>query len=227
MQTIWGKKVYETLAELTDPSRTALVIVDVQNDFCHPDGYYGTTGRDLSAIAMVVPRVASLVEAARSAGVLVVWIQQTLLPNAKADSPSWLRRRTRGTSPPEWTLEGSWGQKFMEPLHERLDEPIVIKHRSSAFVGTTLDLILRSNEIEGLVVCGVVTQGCVESTARDATFHDYYVVLVRDCVATIDKKLHEASMLCQSTRYDFANSEEVIELWGRPTASAMARRDTT
>lgn len=224
MQTIWGKPVYETLAELTEPGRTALIVVDVQNDFCHPEGYYGKNGKDLADIAVVVPRISALVEAARAAGVLVVWIQQTLLPQAKADSPSWLRRRTRGTMAPEWTVEGTWGQDFMEPLRPLPDEPIVIKHRSSSFVGTTLDLILRSNQVESLVVLGVVTQGCVESTARDATFYDYYVVLIRDCVGTIDRKLHEASMLCQSTRYDFADSSDVISLWtgGRSPALVSA-----
>lgn len=218
MFTIWGKTVYQSLGELTEPTHTALVIVDVQNDFCHPDGYYGKNGKYLDDILKVVPKVSGLVDAARDAGVLVVWIQQTLLPDARADSPSWLRRRTRGTAAPEWTLEGTWGQDFMAPLKPRPDEPIVKKHRSSSFVGTPLDLLLRSNQIESLVICGVVTQGCVESTARDATFFDYYVTLIRDCVGTVDPKLHEASMLCQSTRYDFADSEEVIAEWAATAA---------
>jgi ureidoacrylate peracid hydrolase len=222
MQTIWGKTVYESLTELVQPSHTALVLVDVQNDFCHPDGYYGQNGKDLSDIALVVPRIAKLVDAAREAGVLVIWIQQTLMPDARADSPSWLRRRTRGTAAPEWTLEGTWGQDFMEPLRPLPSEPIVKKHRSSSFVGTTLDLILRSNEVESLVICGVVTQGCVESTARDATFFDYYVVMLRDCVGTIDKELHAASMLCQSTRYDFSDSPTVMGHWAAAGRSALA-----
>jgi nicotinamidase-related amidase len=224
MFTIWGKDVYQSLGELTDPSHTALVLVDVQNDFCHPDGYYGKNGKYLDDIAVVIPKIAALVDAAREAGVLVIWIQQTLLPDARADSPSWLRRRTRGTAAPEWTLDGTWGQAIIEPLQPRPDEPVVLKHRSSSFIGTTLDLILRSNRIESLVICGVVTQGCVESTARDATFLDYYVVMMRDCVGTIDPKLHEASMICQSTRYDFADSSDVIEQWAaaRRTAAASA-----
>ena len=60
---------------------------------------------------------------------------------------------------------------------------------------------------------GVVTQGCVESSARHATFLDYYLVLVEDCVANTNAELHAASMMCQSTRYDFATSDAVIEQW--------------
>lgn len=213
MQTIWEKPVYDSLAELVEPARTAMLVVDMQNDFCHRDGYYGGLGIDLADIEAAVAATADLVVRAREAGVLVIWVQQTLLPAARADSPSWLRRRTRGTLAPEWTLDGEWGQEIVAPLAPLPGEPIIKKHRSSAFVGTTLDLVLRSREIESLVIAGAVTQGCVESTARDATFHGYYVVLVRDCVATIDRDLHAASMLCQSTRYDFADSAEVTAEW--------------
>jgi nicotinamidase-related amidase len=222
MQTIWGKQVYESLDELVDPAHTAVVVVDMQNDFCHPDGYYGKLGIDMADIEAAVLAMARVVDAARDADVPVIWIMQTLLEHALADSPSWLRRRTRGTLAPEWTLAGGWGQQITAPLEPQPGEPIVEKHRSSAFVGTALDLILRSQRIETCVIGGVVTQGCVESTARDATFHDYYVVMVRDCVATIDRKLHEASMLCQSTRYDFAGADDVVGRWARATSALAA-----
>jgi len=221
VQTIWGKQVYDSVEEVVHPEHTALVVVDMQNDFCHPDGYYGKIGVDLTDITAAVETMARLVDAARDAGVPVIWIEQTLLGDALADSPAWLRRRTRGTMAPEWTLDGDWGQAITEPLVRREGEPIVKKHRSSSFIGTPLDLILRSQGVESCVIGGVVTQGCVESTARDATFHDYYVVMVRDTVATVSRELHEASMICQSTRYDFANAAEVIDIWARqPVAVA-------
>jgi nicotinamidase-related amidase len=213
MQTIWGKQVFDSVEEVIDRARTAVVAIDMQNDFCHPEGYYGRLGIDLTDIRSAVLAMARVVDAARAASVPVVWVQQTLLDEALADSPSWLRRRTHGTMAPEWTLEGRWGQEFVEPLAPAPEEPVVVKHRSSGFVGTTLDLVLRSLEIEALVIGGTVTQGCVESTARDATFFDYYVVMLRDCVATTSRELHEASMACQGSRYDFAESETVIARW--------------
>lgn len=221
MKTIWGKPVFETLEELVHPSRTALLVVDVQNDFCAPNGYYGKEGKRLTEIEAAIPRIDAMVAAARRADVLVVWILQTLLPEARADSPSWLRRRTRGVVPPEWTIDGSWGQRVVEPLAPHADEPVVRKHRSSAFVSTPLDLILRSNEIESLVVSGTVTQVCVESTVRDATFFDYYVTLATDCVATVDPKLHDASLLCQSTRCDFASSEGIMAAWAGTQSGSL------
>lgn len=221
MKTIWGKPVYETVPELVAAERTALVLVDLQNDFCSPDGYYGREGRRLTEIAAAIPRVDALVAAARRADVLVIWVLQTLLAEAGSDSSSWLRRRTKGVVPPEWTIDGTWGQQVVAPLVPRPDEPVVKKHRSSSFVSTPLDLVLRSNGIEALVIAGTVTQGCVESTVRDATFFDYYVTLATDCVATIDPALHEASLLCQSTRCDFATSEQIIDAW---QAAAGARR---
>ncbi|MGD9988294.1 cysteine hydrolase family protein [Pseudonocardia sp.] len=213
MQRIWGKDVFSSVAEIVRVEHTALLVVDMQNDFCAEDGYYGKLGKDLSAIQLAVRRMSVLVDAAREAGVLVVWIQQTLLPDARADSAAWLRRRTQGTAPPEWTIDGSWGQEFVAPLVPRAGEPVVKKHRSSAFVGTHLDLILRSNGIASVVIGGAVTQGCVESTARDATFYDYYVVHASDCVGTTDRHVHDASMLCQKGRYDFAPSTAIREFW--------------
>src|SRR5262249_20088673 len=162
-----------------------LLLVDMQNDCCHPEGLYGRLGKRLTEIQATIPRIERLVAAAREADVLIVWIQQTLFPGALADSAPWIRRRTRGDQPPEWTLDGTWGQQFIEPLGPIALEPVVKKHRSSAFVSTPLDLILRSNDVESLVIVGAVTQGCVESTVRDATFLDYYATLVTDCVATI------------------------------------------
>jgi nicotinamidase-related amidase len=90
---------------------------------------------------------------------------------------------------------------------------VVKKHRSSAFVHTNLDKILRVNGIETVIVCGVVTQGCVESTVRDASFYDYYVVLVEDCVATTSHQLHEASLLVMKSRYDVVAAEALISFW--------------
>jgi ureidoacrylate peracid hydrolase len=90
---------------------------------------------------------------------------------------------------------------------------VVKKWRSSAFVGTNLDMVLRCNGIKTLVVTGDVTQGCVESTARDASFHDYYVVVLEDCVATYEHDLHEASLKVLRTRVDVTPSGDVLKIW--------------
>jgi ureidoacrylate peracid hydrolase len=223
VQEIWGRETYSELREIVDSQHTALILVDLQNDFCHPDGHDAQGGADLGLISSVLPRIDALLTAARDAGIFVVWVTQSLEPDARADSPAWLRRRTRaGSLTPEWTLKGSWGEQIIERFQPAPGEVVVSKHRSSAFIGTSLDLILRSNEIRSTVIAGVMTQGCVESTARDATFMDYYVVLARDCVASVNEVLHEASLICQSTRYDIVTSDAITGCWApvRDEASA-------
>ena len=90
---------------------------------------------------------------------------------------------------------------------------MVKKYRSSAFWGTNLDMLLRANGIESLVVTGCTTEGCVESTARDALFNDYYVVIAEDCVASDDRAQHDASLLLMRHRFDIARSEDVLAIW--------------
>jgi nicotinamidase-related amidase len=90
---------------------------------------------------------------------------------------------------------------------------VVRKHRSSAFWGTDLELLLRSNGIRTVVVAGCTTEGCVESTARDAMFTDHYVVLAEDCVASDDVAQHEASLLLMRHRFDLASGGEIGAVW--------------
>ena len=131
----------------------------------------------------VVPNVIRMVDSARRHGVKVVWIQQTWLPGGASDSPAWIYMKRRNGLHADRCVDGSWGQRFVDGLNPEEDEPVIKKHRSSGFVGTNLDLVLRANRIETTVLIGVMTEGCVESTARDAAFYDYYVVLTPDCMA--------------------------------------------
>jgi nicotinamidase-related amidase len=90
---------------------------------------------------------------------------------------------------------------------------VVRKYRSSAFWGTNLELLLRSNGIQTVVVGGCTTEGCVESTARDAMFSDHYVVIADDCVASDDRVQHDASMLLMRHRFDMASGPEIAAVW--------------
>ena len=110
----------------------------------------------------------------------------------------------------------------IEELKPRPGELIVTKHRSSAFVGTDLDMILRASGIATTVVIGEQTPGCVEATYRDAAYHDYYNVLAEDCVAAFDQAQHEASLLIQRARHDVCSSEDIIRIW-RQARSAGSR----
>lgn len=223
MIRIEGKDVATELQELVDPAQTALLLVDMQRDFIEPDGVFGALGIDLSMYAEMRPRLAVLLAAARRARVLVVHIQNTTLPGRRSDSPAQLRfnlrmhQQARRDAPPlRYTVEGTPGQEFVAELAPQPGELVVRKHRSSAFWGTDLELLLRSNGVRAVVVAGCTTEGCVESTARDAMFCDLYVVLAEDCVGSDDPAQHDASLLLMRHRFDLATGQAIAETWTDP-----------
>jgi nicotinamidase-related amidase len=213
-----GQWVCENLAEVVDPRRSALLVVDVQNDYCAPGGALSREGGDISMTRAVVPNVIDMVDAARRSGVKVVWIQQTWLPGGVSDSPAWIYMKRRNGLHRDRCVDGTWGQQFVDGLQPAGDEPVVKKHRSSGFVGTNLDLILRSRGVETTIVIGVMSEGCVESTARDAAFYDYYVVLTPDCMASDSLAWHQASLTTMSGRHDVVPGHEIRALWEQAAA---------
>lgn len=220
MIEIAGKHVFTELSEIVDPAHTALLIVDMQRDFCWAGGSFDQSGVDLSMYPPVIGRIADLIAAAREAGVLPIFIQMTVLPGQASDSPAQIRFNLRlhdghhgDTEPLAYTLDGSDGQQFVPGLEPLDGELVVKKYRSSAFWGTNLDLLLRSNGIKSVVVTGCTTEGCVESTARDAMFSDHYVVIVTDAVASDDPAQHEASMYLMARRFDLATSDVIRKIW--------------
>ncbi|MBI2862826.1 MAG: cysteine hydrolase [Chloroflexi bacterium] len=223
MKELYGKMVYETLGEIVDPKHTAVIVVDMQNDGCHWDGDFARHGFDISEKREMIPNLVRFVEEARRAGLLIVWTMNTNERAGRSLSPAWLYFRLReskhGVVPGyENDIEGTWGQKIVDELKPLPEEPIVKKHRSSVFVDTSLNAILRSNKIETVIIAGTVTQGCVESTARGAAEHDYYVVILSDCVASQRHDLHEAALKVLASRYDVVTSKDVIAEWTRLAA---------
>jgi len=216
MRTIQGIAVLDTLAELVDPRHSAVLVVDMQNDFCHPEGHFPKNGKDVSAITASVPALVDFVRAAQARGVMVVFIQQLTLPNGLSDSPAWLRFKCRDGKTPDYTLKGSWGAQFVEGLAPGPRDVVVEKFRPDAFFRTPLDGILRARGIQSVVAVGNSTEGCVESTLRSASYHDYYVVAVMDLITSTNAVLHEGSQRFVRARYPFATAAEVRATWDTP-----------
>jgi nicotinamidase-related amidase len=216
-----GKQVFTTLAELVGPRHTALVVVDMQRDFCIPGGAFERLGVDLSMYPPMIPRLARLIDGARAADARVIYVQMTVLPDRASESPAQIRFNLRlheaahGGEALRYTVDGSKGQEIIPELAPRDGDTVVKKYRSSGFWGTNLDMLLRSNGIRSVVMTGCTTEGCVESTARDALFNDYYVVIAEDCVASDDRAQHDASMLLMRHRFDVATSEAILAEWSR------------
>lgn len=220
MITLKGKQVYSELHELVKPDHTALVIVDMCNEPTHNKGYFHRKGAKLDAVAAVVEPIAQLRDIARQAGVLVVHVVQATLPDGRGDSPAWLRMKylayklTEDDGPnDDYCIEGTWGAEVNERLAPRDGEIVVKKHHASAFAGTDLDMILRANGIETVVVVGTSTYGCLLHTVMDASSMDYYTVVGRDVSAGPNSQLHEAALAVMSARYDMADAKELDTIW--------------
>lgn len=223
MITLKGKPVYSELRELVEPDHTSLVIVDLCNEPTHNEGYFHRKGAKLDAVAEVVEPIAHLREKARQAGVLVVHAVQATLPDGRGDSPAWLRMKHLAYKLTEddgvnddYCIEGTWGAEVHERLTPREGEPVVKKHHASAFSGTDLDMLLRANGVETVVVVGTSTYGCLLHTVMDASSMDYYTVVGRDVTAGPNAKLHEAALAVMSARYDMADANELEQIWTIP-----------
>ena len=203
----------KTLEEKVDPQHAALLVVDVQNDFCHSDGVLGKRGRKLALTQRMVPRLLKFISQARRAGVPVIYIRQSVTHWDM--SPVRLEIRDRHNIPADESpcREGTWGADFYR-VKPQPDDYVVNKHRYSAFIGTDLDLILRSRGIKTVIMTGVATNACVESTARDAFMKDYYVVFVGDCAATTNLRDHNATLRVVETFFGtVVNYREVVAAW--------------
>jgi nicotinamidase-related amidase len=227
MIEISGKAVYTELGELVGPSHTALLVIDMQRDFVDAAGAFGALGVDLSMYASVRPAVARLLAHARRSGVLVIHVQNTALPGRMSDSPAQIRfnlrmhQRARRDGPPlTYTLPGTPGHEFVAEASPAPGELVVGKYRSSGFWGTNLSMLLRSNGIETVVIAGCTTEGCVESTARDALFDDRYVVIAQDCVGSDDPAQHDASLLLMRHRFDLATAGQIGAAWAAASRAA-------
>jgi len=210
-----GQPSFTSLDEVLAPGHTALVVVDMQNDLLHPEGAYARNGEDISLTQAVLPPVVALVRAARRAGALVTYTQNTTLPNGRSDSAAWsyFKRFSRPALGGQYTIDGTWGHELVAELEPQPDEPIVRKHRSDAFVGTDLDLVLRSSGIQTVVAAGVVTNGCVESTIRHAAFLDYYTAIASDACASTSQRMHNLAIELLRARHDVCSSVDIVKVW--------------
>ncbi|MCL6625006.1 cysteine hydrolase family protein [Alicyclobacillus shizuokensis] len=196
------------MREYLDPAETALIIVDVQNDFCHEEGACAKRGDDVTAAQAIIPPLQALIEAARTRSVPIIFVQMTL--DERTVSDAWSARMD---DPVAVCAKGSWGTQFYK-IAPQSGDIVVEKHRYSAFIGTELDMILRSLKRKSLVITGVATNVCVESTARDGFMMDYHVTLVEDACAAYNTELHHTT--CENIRTYFGKvlrTSDVVQYW--------------
>lgn len=193
------------------PGRTALLIVDMQVDFAAPGGVIGRLGVDLTAASAALDAAERLAQAARAAGAPVVFVGLETRP--QDDSPIMLERMRRRGGDPELERAicraGSAGADFFGPRPEA-GEIVVRKPRYSAFVETDLDARLRARGVDTLVVCGLTTECCVDSTVRDAYHRDYHVFIAADACAAYESDLHDGALKALGLSFALLSDVEAL-----------------
>jgi len=203
------------LQQILAPAKTAVLVVDVQNDFCSPDGATAKSGRPVQASIEMVPRLQRFLDGARAHGVHVAFI---CVNNTDYTSSEAWSYRASETPRIGNCREGTWGAELYA-LIARPGEPIVVKHRNSGFYNTRLETILRAWKTETVIVTGTATNVSVEATARDAVQHDYNLVLLADCTAAYEQHAHDATLYNLRTFYGtVTTADAVLAIWSSVSA---------
>jgi nicotinamidase-related amidase len=187
-----------------DERRTALVIIDMQRDFLEPGGFGAALGNDVSLLAAAIEPTGRLLRAARAAGLLVIHTREGHRPDLTDLPPA---KRRRGNFPVKIGDPGPMGRILVhgEPGHGLVaalspapGEPVIDKPGKGAFYATDLEAILRSRDVTNLIVCGVTTEVCVNTTMREANDRGYDCLVVSDCTASYFPEFHEQAlrMIC-------------------------------
>ncbi|WP_017726724.1 cysteine hydrolase family protein [Halalkalibacterium ligniniphilum] len=170
---------------LTNRSKkAALIVIDVQNDYCSPNGAMDKLGKNLEMIEGAMDNLKFVLTSFRERQLPIIFVKT--VHSSNTDSLVW-KQRLLNAGDSAGICRDKWGQDFYQ-IRPRENEPVVIKHRYSAFVGTNLDILLNSMGINTLLLCGFITNVCVEGTARDGFMRDYNVLTLSDCTASYEKQ---------------------------------------
>ncbi len=184
-----------------EPAATALLVIDMQRDFCSPQGYAARAGLDVARLAQPIGQIQRLLMAARAAGLLVVHTREGHLPDLSDCPPEKMRRSLRagaaiGSTGPMGRLlvRGEYGHDFIDALQPQAGEVVIDKPGYGAFYLTDLDDVLRGRHIRQLILCGVTTEVCVHSTLREAVDRGYGCTTVGDATAASDPALQAPAL---------------------------------
>ena len=197
---------------LLDVDGTAVIVVDMQNDFGSKGGLFDRIGIDISPIQATIQPIATVLKAARRAGLPIVYLKMGFRPDLSdagpVDGPNRVKHRQHigeTIQAPDGKesrilIRDTWNTDIVSALEPQADEIVIYKHRFSGFYETELHALLQRNKIKSLIFTGCTTSVCVESTLRDAMFRDYACLLLADCAAEPigsdeSRSNHEATLL--------------------------------
>ena len=196
-----------------DPDRSAIIVVDMENDFAAKGGMFDRAGVDISGAQKAIVPIAKVLATARQTGLKIIYLKMGYRPDLSdlgtTDSVNRTRHLKLGVGQKIQTPDGresrvlirdTWDTDIVPELKPQPNDIVIYKTRFSGFYQTDLDATLKKFGIKYLIVTGVTTSICVESTVRDAMFRDYLCVLLRDCMSEpighdLPRTNHEASLL--------------------------------
>lgn len=202
-------------------ARAALVIVDMQNDFLHPDGSFAHIAQehpeasiDMPFLVGTIPHAKRLVAAFRAVGRPIVYVVHVLKPDySDAAWPFWRLGMAPATGNRTHCVEGTWGAEVIDELKPCEGEQVVVKKGFGGFANTALDTILRNMGVTTCVVAGVTTCVCVSNTVRGGVEHNYRMILVSDAVAEVSRDTHDSELKTMSRIFaDVKTTDEVVGL---------------
>lgn len=167
-----------------DPATTALIIVDMQNDFCNPQGYYAQAGRDISKLTAAIAPLAILLERARQSGLTVVFTRLIHDEARGAIEERHVLKPRRWMAHGKRLTPGSWGAEIVDTLRPLAGEVVIDKFGYSAFADTLLEQELLQRGVRTVLLSGVVTYACVLATAFSAFDRGFDVLLMADAVGS-------------------------------------------
>lgn len=184
-----------------DPAHTALMIIDMQNDFCMSGGFGERLGNDIAPTKAIIPIIAKLLETARSRGMAIIHTREGHLPDLSDCPPSKLERSRKqgagiGDAGPlgRILIRGEYGHAIVEELTPLPHELVVDKPGKGAFYKTALEAELEQRDISTLLLCGVTTHVCVHTTLREANDRGYNCLVLEDATAAFDPADQEAAL---------------------------------
>lgn len=215
---------------LVDTLKTAVIVVDMQNDFGAAGGMFDRMGIDITRIRQAIDPTAKVLASARRGGIKIVYLKMGFRPDlsdlGSPDSPNRVRHLQFGVGQticaPDGTesrilIRDNWGTDIIPELEPQQNDVVIYKHRYSGFYQTDLDAMLRQWGTKYLIITGCTTSVCVESTVRDAMFRDYLCVLLADCMAEpigqgLSRSNHEASLLVLQNIFGWiSDSDRLIQ----------------
>lgn len=186
------------------PKRTVHVVIDDQNDFLHPDGWYGVNGIDISHMQRVIEPTKRLNDECRRRGVPIVWTRH----GTKGLEDGGPFMEIREILHDGGLRQGTWGYELLDELDARPEDWYVEKNRLSAFFQTNLELVLRGLDAETVLITGVLTNQCVGATTKDALFRNFKPIVVEEATGTTLPHLHAPAIEMISVGWGQVNTLE-------------------